>query len=155
MRVAYLITGIIFSVLVVFNVPRLPWISVEPGGPVGIFRGFEHGMIGFSYAVSWILLAGGIYQIILGIIYWDMDTSEAQRWQFTLDAGATARLLWILGAVCLLLGGLYATFTYTHDSQLWPCGVMSTFFALLNCWLYWLAFPLYEQVGIEREELGV
>jgi hypothetical protein len=154
-RVAYLIAGIIVAVLVIFNVPRLPWIAYEVGGPVGIFRGFEHGMIGFSYQVTWFLIASGVYMLILGIVYWDMDTSESLRWQFTLNAGGTARLLWVLGAVTLVLGILYAVFTYSHDQFLWPCGIVSTLVALVGCWLFWLAFPLYEQVGIEREDLGV
>ena len=153
MRIGYLITGIIVGVLVVFNWPRLPWIPQEMFGPVGIFRGFSHGMIGFSYMVTWMLLAGGAYQVILGVLYWDMDTSESKRWQFTLQGLGTARLLWILGGLCLLLGVLYAVYVYGHDRTLWPAGVFSTVWALITCWLFWLAFPRYEQVGIDRDEV--
>ena len=84
-----------------------------------------------------------------------MDTREAKRWQFTLESGGVARLLWALGAISLLLGILYAYYVYTHDSRLWPCGVASTACAMIVCWLFWLAFPLMEQIGIEKEELGM
>lgn len=155
MRVAYLIGGFVVTVLVLINEPRIPWVHVEEGGPVGPLRGLVHGMVGFSYEVTWLLIIGGAYQILLGIVYWDMDTAEAERWQFTLESGGTARLLWITGAVCLLLGLAYATFIYTHDRYLWPAGVASTATAWLSAWFYWLAFPLMEQVGMDREQFGV
>ena len=155
MRVAYLVAGIVAGLFVLFNGPRLPWIPYEQFGPVGIFRGFSHGMIGFSYQLSWALIVGGVYQVLLGVLYWDMDTRESLRWQFALEAGLTARLLWVLGALCLVLGVAFAFYAYTHDHYWWPCGIASTVFAWLTCWLMWLAFPLYEQVGIDREEVGV
>jgi len=154
-RIGYLIAGIIAGLFVFFNGPRLPWIPQEQFGPIGIFRGFAHGMIGFSYQATWILLVGGAYQLLLGVLYWDMDTREALRWQFSLEGGMTARLLWVLGALCLVLGILYAIYTYGNDRYLWPCGVASTLFSGLTCWFFWLAFPLYEQVGIDRDEVGV
>jgi hypothetical protein len=155
MRITYLITGIIIAALVIFNAPRLPWIPHEEGGPIGILRGFSHGMIGFSWEATWLLLIGGAYMIILGIVYWDMDVSEAQRWQFSLETGGTAKLLWIAGSVCLALGLLYAYFCVRNDNYLWPCGVMSSIVAILSTWLFWLAFPLMEQVGIDREDFGI
>lgn len=153
MRVAYLYAGIAMAVLELFNLPRLPWIPVDVNGPVGIFRGFSHGMIGFSYMVTWSLILAGIYMILLGILYWDMDTSESTRWQFTLEGLGTARLLWALGALSLVLGILYAVFVYSNDFYRWPAGVASTLWALVTCWLFWLAFPLYEQVGMDRDEV--
>ncbi len=155
MRIAYLIAGAVIAAMVMFNVPRLPWIPFEEGGPIGIFRGFTHGPIGFSWEMSWLLIAGGVYQLILGLMYWDMDVAEAKRWQFTLETGGTAKLLWIGGGASLLLGVLYAVFCFSHDNYVWPCGVMSSVVALLSCWLFWLAFPLMEQVGIDREEFGI
>ena len=153
MRTAYLIAAIIAVIIELCNGPRLFFIEHEAFEPVGIFRGFKEGMIGFSYMVTWMLLAGGAYQVILGVLYWDMDTSESKRWQFTLQGLGTARLLWILGGLCLLLGVLYAVYVYGHDRTLWPAGVFSTVWALITCWLFWLAFPLYEQVGIDRDEV--
>jgi hypothetical protein len=143
------------AILVFFNYPRLPWIPYEYGGPVGLFRGFAHGAIGFSYQTAWILTIGGIYQLILGIVYWDMDTSEAKRWQFAMETGTTAKLLWALGGGCAVAGIAYLIFVYTHDSYLWPCGIFSTLVSLVACWLFWLAFPLMEQIGIDREHFGV
>jgi hypothetical protein len=153
MRGAYLIAGIILGVLELANYPRVFFIPATEFGPVGIFRGFSDGMIGFSYQVSWALLVGGAYALLLGVLYWDMDTSEHKRWQFTLEGLGTARLLWIIGGLSLILGVWYAYFVYTNDSRLWPAGVASTLVALLTCWLFWLAFPLYEQVGIDRDEI--
>jgi len=155
MRAAYLIAGLIVAVLVGFNAPRMPWIHGDVVGAVGPFRGFAHGMIGFSYLGTWLLTVGGLYQLILGIMYWDMDTSEADRWQFTMDSGGTAKLLWAMGAVTLLAGIGWGIFTYTHDKYVWPPGIASTLGALLVCWLLWLAFPLMEQVGIDRDQMGV
>ena len=31
-----------------------------------------------------------VTQVILGILYWDMETTEHLRWQFSLDSMATA-----------------------------------------------------------------
>lgn len=155
MRIVYLIAGAVVAILVMFNAPRLPWIPQEYGGPIGIFRGFAHGMIGFSYMATWGLLVGGAYQVVLGLFYWDMDIAESKRWQFSLETGGTAKLLWATGAVCLLLGIGYAIFVYSSDRYLWPCGLMSTLFSWLACWLFWLAFPLLEQVGIDREHFGI
>lgn len=155
MRIVYLIAGVVLLIIQLSNGPRLPWIEAEAGGPIGLLRGFEHGPIGFSYQVTWFLIIGGIYQLLLGVIYWDMDTTEAKRWQFALQSGGTARLLWGSGAVTLALGILYAFFVYGNDAYLWPCGAASTAMALLGCWMFWLAFPLMEQVGIDREEVGV
>jgi hypothetical protein len=149
-RLAYLIAGSIVAAMVLLNGPRVPWIPADPAIPLWIFRGLVHGLIGFSYLVSWTLLVGGIYLVLLGILYWDMDTSEHERWQFFLYSGGTARLLWIGGVICFVLGLLYAGFTYGHDTQRWTCGLASTFFCLITCWLFWLAFPLYEQVGLDR-----
>jgi hypothetical protein len=84
-----------------------------------------------------------------------MDTREALRWQFTLEGGATAKLLWIIGAAALLLGLGAVFYAYSHDRFLWPCGVASTAVSWFACWLLWLAFPLYEQVGIDRDELHI
>ena len=153
MRVAYLSSGILLALLELFNLPRLPWIHSEQFGPVGIFRGFSHGMIGFSYMVTWALVIGGIYMVLLGVLYWDMDTRESRRWQFTLEGLGTARLLWILGAVAFALGVWYATFVYGNDNWCWTAGMASTVWALVTCWLFWLSFPLYEQVGIDRDEV--
>ncbi len=155
MRQAYLILGIIAAILVMANMPRLPWIASEYGGPVGLFRGFSHGLIGFSYLVSWMLIIGGAYQLWLGLLYWDMGTAERVRGQFTLDSAGTAKLLFAAGAVCLILGIVYAVWTYQHDSAVLLCMLASTAGSLLVCWFFWLAFPLYEQIGIDREELGV
>jgi hypothetical protein len=155
MRIAYLIAGIIVAALVICNTPRLPWIPQEEGGPIGIFRGFIHGPIGFSWEVSWLLIVAGIYQFVLGIMYWDMDVSEAKRWQFSLETGGTAKLLWGGGILSLLLGMAYVVFCFTHDFYLWPCGIASSVVALGSTWLIWLAFPLMEQVGIDREEFGI
>jgi len=77
-------------------------------------------------------------------------TPPRERWQFFLYSVGTARLLWVGGVVTLLLGIAYAFYTYSHDAQVWPCGLSSTFFSWICCWLFWLAFPLYEQVGIDR-----
>src|SRR5437016_594505 len=96
--------GIGVALLVLFNVPRAPFIEWVPGDPVGIFKGLKHGGVGFSYMLAWTLAAGGLYQVILGILYWDMETTEHLRWQFSLDSMATARVLWATGGVCLLLG---------------------------------------------------
>ena len=155
MRIAYLIAAIIMVVVELTNGPRLPWIEQTEFGAVGIFRGFTHGLIGFSYLVTWTLIIGGIYQIILGILYWDMDTTESKRWQFTLEGLGTARLLWILGALCLVLGIAYAVYVYDNDHWVWSAGIASTLAAWVTCWLFWLAFPLYEQVGIDRDEVGI
>jgi len=149
-RVIYLIAGLIVSVLVLSNIPRIPWVDE---GPAGIFRGFAHGMVGFSYLATWILLIGGAYQLVLGILYYDMDTTERTRFTFTLESGGTARLLWVSGAVTMLLGVAYAAYIFRHDNYVWPAGAASSTVAILACWLYWLAFPLYEQVGIDRAEL--
>jgi hypothetical protein len=154
-RNAYLIAGLIVAALVIFNVPRLPWIDPGEAGPVGPLRGFVHGMIGFSYVGAWVLLVAGIYQLILGVVYWDMDTTESERWQFTLESGGTAKLLWATGAVTLLLGGAWAWYAYSNDKFIVPAGIASSVGALLACWLLWLAFPLMEQVGIDREHLGM
>jgi hypothetical protein len=154
-RQAYLFIGIAVAIMVMFNAPRVPWIEHEVGGPIGLFRGLAHGPIGFSYVATWALIVGGIYQLWLGLLYWDMGTGEAVRGQFTLDSAGTAKLLFITGALCLLFGILYAVFVYRNDMYLIPCGLASTAGAWLVCWLFWLAFPLYEQVGIDREELGV
>lgn len=153
MRSVYVFAGIIALVLGIFNVPRLPWIAAEQFGPVGIFRGFEHGAVGLSYQAAWGLLIGGVYQLILGVMYWDMDLQETERWQLKLDTGGTARLLWITGAVTLVLGIIWAVYIYTHDSQLWPCGLASTAWAILTCYITWLGFPLMEQVGFDRNML--
>ena len=153
MRIAYLIAGIILAVLELFNFPRLIWVEQDMYAPIGIFRGFQHGLIGFSYMMTWTLLVAGVYQILLGVLYWDMDTSESKRWQFTLQGLGTARLLWILGGLCLLLGIAYAVYVYGNDNYIWPAGIASTLWALLTCWFFWLAFPLYEQVGIDRDEV--
>lgn len=147
--------GIALALLVIFNLPRAGFIDWQPGDPIGILKGLKHGAIGFTYMLAWTLLVGAVYQLILGILYWDMDTTEHARWQFALDSGMTARVLWGTGAVCLLLGGLLGWYLVRNDSYLWPCGAMSSLGALLALWLLWLAFPLYEQVGIDREELGV
>lgn len=154
MRFAYLIAGLIIAATVAFNIPRFPWMEQEEGVPSAL-RFFVHGMIGFSYMGAWLLLVGGAYQLMLGVMYWDMDTSESERWQFTLESGGTARLLWGLGALTLLAGILWAQWLYRADGYLWPAGAMSTLGALLACWLLWLAFPLAEQVGIDREHVGV
>ena|SRR5258708_6867032 len=155
MRVGYLWFGIGIALLVIFNFPRAPFIDWVPGDPIGIFKGFKHGMIGFNYMLAWTLAAGGVYQLILGILYWDMDTTEHLRWQFALQSGTTGKLLWATGAACLIAGVWLGQYVYRHDQTLWPCGAMSTLGALLACWLFWLAFPLYEQVGIDRDEFGV
>ena len=153
MRVIYLIAGCVVATFVLFNVPRTPWINAHDGVSFILFRGFNHGMIGFSYLMTWTLILGGIYQLILGVVYWDMDTTEGQRWEYLLQSGSTARLLWITGFVTLALGIWYAVFVYGHDRFLWPAGIISTLFAIITCWLFWLAFPLYEQVGMDRDEL--
>jgi hypothetical protein len=155
MRAAYLVAGLVVAALVIFNAPRLPWITTAEIGAVGPFRGFAHGMIGMSYMGSWVLIIGGLYQLILGVVYWDMDTTEAERWAFTMDSGGTAKLLFVLGALCLAGGIAWAAFAYTHDNFVVPAGIASTVGALLACWLLWLAFPLMEQVGIDRESMGV
>jgi hypothetical protein len=152
-RIAYLIAGIILAIIELFNGPRLFWIEHEAIEPIGLFRGFQHGLIGFSYMVSWSLIVAGVYQILLGILYWDMDTSERKRWQFTLESLGTARLLWIVGGLCLVLGISYVVWVYGNDNYVWPCGLASTLWALLTCWLFWLAFPLYAQSGIDRDEV--
>jgi len=151
-RIAYLLAAGVMTIIVIFNGPRLFWISHQIGDPVGLFLGFKHGLLGFSYQVTWLLLVGAAYQLLLGVIYWDMDHTEGYRWQFILQTGGTARLLWISGLITLALGLAYAFYTYSHDRQLWPCGVASTLGALITCWLAWLAFPLFEQVGIDRDE---
>lgn len=84
-----------------------------------------------------------------------MDTSEAERWAFTMDSGGTAKLLFVLGAISLAGGIAWAVFAYTNDNFVIPAGIASTVGALLACWLLWLAFPLMEQVGIDRELMGV
>jgi hypothetical protein len=155
MRVAYLIAAGIATAFVLFNVPRVPWIYIESGGPIGLLRGFNHGVIGFSYMMTWALIIGGVYQLILGIIYWDMDTTESQRWQFTLESGGTARFLWLTGGVCLALGLAYGYYLIRNDGNLWPAGFASSVACWVCCWLYWLAFPLYEQVGIDRDQMGL
>jgi len=153
MRVAYLYAGIAMVLLEIFNAPRLLWIPQEQFGPVGIFRGFAHGMIGCTYMLTWGMLIGGIYMLLLGILYWDMDATESRRWQFTLEGLGTARLLWILGALALALGIYCAIFVYSNDNYVWSAGMASTLWALVTCWLFWLAFPMYEQVGIDRDEV--
>ncbi len=153
MRSIYLVMAIISSALVLVNFPRLPWI--DPGDTVVIFKGFNHGVIGFSYMCSWALVTGGIYQLLLGVLYWDMDTGDRERWQFRLDSGGTSRFLAIAGLICLLLGGMWLSFTFSHDFQRWPAGVASSLHALFTCFLYWMAFPLMEQVGMDREEIGI
>ncbi|MCB1216716.1 hypothetical protein KDL44_04950 [bacterium] len=153
MRSLFLISAIICTVLVMANVPRLPWI--DPGDTVVIFKGFNHGIIGFSYMGSWALVVGGIYQLLLGVVYWDMDTGDHERWQFTLDSGSTSRFLAIAGVVCLILGGMWLYFCFSNDFFRWPAGVMSSLGALFTTALYWFAFPLLEQVGMDREEIGV
>lgn len=155
MRIAYLIAGVVVAALVIFNVPCLPWIPAEENGPIGIFRGFAHGMIGFSWEVTWLLLVGGGYMVALGLVYWDMDVAEAKRWQFSLETGGTAKLLWVGGGLFLLFGLLYAVFCIRNDNTLWPCGVMSSLVAIISTWLFWRAFPLMEQVGIDREDFGI
>jgi hypothetical protein len=152
-RSVYVIAGIILLVLGIFNVPRLPWITAEQFGPAGIFRGFEHGAVGLSYQAAWGLLIGGVYQLILGVMYWDMDLQETERWQLKLDTGGTARLLWISGAITLVLGIIWGVYIYTHDSQLWPCGLVSSAWAILTCYVTWLGFPLMEQVGFDQNML--
>lgn len=151
-RTVYLIAAISASVLVLSNAPRLPWISATEG-VAGVLRGFSHGMVGFSWLATWLLIVGGVYQLILGVLYWDIDTTEQTRTMFTLESGGTARLLWVTGALCLGLGILYGVYIFRNDQYLWPAGVASSVFSLLTAWLYWLAFPLYEQVGIDRAEL--
>jgi hypothetical protein len=153
MRAAYLTTAIVFSIIELFNGPRLLWIPHEDFEPIGLFRGFQHGLIGFSYLVSWSLIIGGIYQIVLGILYWDMDTSERKRWLFTLESLGTARLLWVLGGISLLLGVAYVVWVYGHDNYIWPAGIGSTVWAWLTCGAFWMSFPLYDQVGIDRDEV--
>lgn len=153
MRIAYVIAGIIVFALGVFNVPRMPWIPVQEYGPIGIFRGLADGAIGFSYHMAWGLTVAGIYQLLLGLLYWDMDLREVERWQLRLDTGLTARLLWGTGAVSLLLGVLYLVYAFSHDGRVWPCGMMSTLWALLGCYLTWMGFPLMEQVGFDRNTL--
>ena len=153
MRTIYLIAGIIATIFVMCNGPRLLWIEHQSFDPLGLFRGFAHGPIGFSYVVTWALLIGGFYQLWLGVLYWDMDSTEGERWQYILRTGGTARVLWITGGICMLLGFWYAWFVYTNDHFLWPAGIASTLAAWGMCWLYWLAFPLYEQVGIDRDEM--
>jgi hypothetical protein len=155
MRIAYLIAAAILSTIVLLNGPRLPWIEADTVGPIGLFKGFAHGVIGFSYLTTWFLLIGGAYQLILGIIYWDMDTSESERWQFTLESGGTAKLLWLTGAVCMMLGLIYGWYLVRNDNTLWPAGFASSIGAWLACWLFWLAFPLYEQVGIDRDQISI
>lgn len=152
MRTVYLIAAITVSVLVLCNAPRLPWISATEG-VAGVLRGFSHGMVGFSWLCSWLLAIGGAYQLILGILYWDIDTTEQTRSVFTLESGGTARLLWVTGAICLLLGVLYGVYVFQNDQFVWPAGVASSLFSIIAAWLFWLAFPLYEQVGIDRAEL--
>jgi hypothetical protein len=152
-RTIYLIAGIVVTIFVMANGPRIPWIERTGFDPIGLFRGFAHGMVGFSYVVSWALLVGGFYQLWLGVLYWDMDSTEGERWQYILRTGGTARVLWIAGGLCLILGFMYAWFVYTNDRFLWPAGIASTLFSWIVCWLFWLAFPLYEQVGIDRDEL--
>jgi hypothetical protein len=147
--------AIIMGVLVIFNFPRAPFIEWQMGDPVGILKGLKHGMIGFGYMLAWALAAAGVYQIILGILYWDMETAEQIRWQFAMESAATAKLLWVTGTVCLGLCIYIGQYVYRHDMYLWPPGVMSTIGAVLACWFLWLAFPLYDQVGIDRDELGV
>ena len=153
MRVAYLYTGIVLAILEFFNLPRLLWIAPEQFGPVGIFRGFAHGMVGFTYMFTWTCLLGGVYMVLLGVLYWDMDTRESRRWQFTLEGLGTARLLWILGAAAILLGIYCAIYIYSNDNSWYTAGLASTVWAWLTCWAFWLAFPLYEQVGIDRDEV--
>lgn len=150
MRTIYLIAGIIVSIVVMSNGPRIPWIDSTMFGP---FKGFTDGLIGFSYVVTWILLVGGFYNLWLGVLYWDMDSTEGERWQYILRTGGTARVLWIVGGVSLLLGIWYAWFVYSNDHRVWPAGIASTIVSWIACWLFWLAFPLYEQVGIDRDEL--
>ena len=155
-RHIYLFAAIFVAVMVMFNVPRLPWVEdMGPEGPVGVLRGLAHGVIGFSYMMTWFLIVAGIYQLILGVMYWDMDTTESERWQFALESGGTARLLWTTGAVTLLLGILYAWYVYSNDQFAGTAGIASTLGAVVACGLGWLAFPLMEQVGMDREELGV
>ncbi|MCB1219170.1 MAG: hypothetical protein H7A35_06010 [Planctomycetales bacterium] len=153
MRSLYLIAAIVSTAFVLVNGPRLPWI--DAADTVVIFKGFNHGIIGFSYMCSWALVLGGIYQLLLGVVYWDMDTSDHERWQFTLESSGTSRFLAIAGVVCLILGGMWLYFTFSNDFHRWPAGVMSSVAAIFTCLLYWMAFPLMEQVGMDREEIGV
>jgi hypothetical protein len=153
MRSIYLVFAIVSSVMVLCNFPRLPWIEVND--TIVIFKGFNHGVIGFSYMTSWALVVGGIYQLLLGVLYWDMDTGDRERWQFRLDSSGTGRFLAISGLVCLLLGGMWVISTFNRDMYAWPAGVASTVHALFTCLLYWMAFPLMEQVGMDREEVGM
>ena len=126
MRNVYLIAGLIVAALVILNVPRLPWIDPGEAGPIGPLRGFVHGMIGFSYVGAWTLTIAGIYQLILGIVYWDMDTTESERWQFTLESGGTAKLLWAGGVVTLLAGLGWGWYIVATDNFLWPAGAASS-----------------------------
>ena len=153
MRIAYLIAAIIVLVLGIFNVPRMPWLEAQEYGPVGIFRGLSAGAIGFSYHVAWGLTLAGAYQLLLGLLYWDMDLRETERWQLKLETGLTGKLMWVTGAVCLLAGVGYLIYVYTHESRFWPSGIAATVWALLGCYLTWMAFPLMEQVGFDRNTL--
>ncbi|MDQ3022958.1 MAG: hypothetical protein M3R04_01040 [bacterium] len=155
MRIAYLIAGLAVAALVILNVPRLAWPPPGDSETFGPLRGFAHGMIGVSYVGAWTLIVAGIYQLILGIVYWDMDSTESERWQFTLESGGTAKLLWAGGVVTLLLGIGWGWFVYTNDAGVFAARIASTIGALLSCWLLWLAFPLLEQVGIDRENMGM
>ena len=153
MRIAYVIAAIAVLILGLFNVPRIPWLPPQEFGPVGVFRGLVDGAIGFSYHTAWGLTLAGAYQLLLGLLYWDMDLREVERWQLKLDTGLTGRLLWVTGAVCLIGGIAYLVFVYTHDHRVWPSGIASTVWALLGCYLAWLGFPLMEQVGFDRNVL--
>lgn len=153
MRSLWLVAAIVSTALVLVNFPRLPWI--DTGDTIVIFKGFNHGIIGFSYMGSWALVIGGIYQLLLGVVYWDMDTGDRERWQFSLESGGTSRFLAISGLVCLILGGMWMYYAISNDFYRWPAGAMSSLGAIVTCLLYWMAFPLLEQVGMDREEIGV
>ena len=153
MRSLYLVFAIVSGAMVLCNFPRLYWIDGDQ--TIVIFKGFNDGLIGFSYMMSWALIAGGIYQLLLGVLYWDMDTGDRERWQFRLDSGGTGRFLAIAGLVCLVLGIMWVVYAFGHDRYPLSAGLASTVHALFTCLLFWMAFPLMEQVGMDREEIGM
>ena len=55
-----------------------------------------------------------------------MDTSEAERWAFTMDSGGTAKLLFVLGAISLSAASPGRYFAYTNDNFVMPAGIAST-----------------------------
>ena len=83
------------------------------------------------------------------------DPREGAVATFTMDSGGTAKLLFVMGALCLAGGVAWAWFAYSHDMYGLPPRIACTVGALIACWLLWLAFPLMEQVGIDRESMGV